>query len=596
MPLTEQNLQLLPTSGVLDNLLKGNWATQEIVAAADKLAEEKYFFHWPLEYPEVFEHGGFDCVLGNPPWEKINLKDEEFFAISHPEIANASTKSKRKIMIEKLKISEPRYYFIYQKEQKMHDSLSNFLRESGSFPLTGVSRINLYSIFAELGIKNICAKGRLGFVIASGLVTDDNNKKMFEYLIDNKNLIQVLDFENREGIFPGVHKSYKFCLFCAGGAEVKQDFCDFAFYLTKTAHIHDESRHFSLSPEELFLINPNTKTCPTFKNKIEAELLKKMCKRVKAWCLHKISKNWPGKPRTPFNVSNDSNLFLNKLEANEKGGELGKFSEFITSSEVYLPVYESKFIHQFEHRYSTFNDVSECHIESGNSRESQIYELQSPSYCIEPRFWLAEKVQQKRFQGKWFVAYRMIARATDERSSIASIIPARPCSNSLTIIDQLSCINALIMCGNMNSLAYDYIARQKIPGTNFNHWIWKQIPLVSPDNLSRADIDFIAPRVLELTYTAWDLQPFARDMGYHGDPFIWNPERRAHLRAELDAYYAYLYGLTRDELRYILDPAEVYGPDFPSETFRVLKNNEIKQFGEYRTQRLVLAAWDKLGF
>jgi hypothetical protein len=152
------------------------------------------------------------------------------------------------------------------------------------------------------------------------------------------------------------------------------------------------------------------------------------------------------------------------------------------------------------------------------------------------------------------------------------------------------------MCGNMNSLAYDYIARQKIPGTNFNHWIWKQIPLVSPDNLSRADIDFIAPRVLELTYTAWDLQPFARDMGYHGDPFIWNPERRAHLRAELDAYYAYLYGLTRDELRYILDPAEVYGPDFPSETFRVLKNNEIKQFGEYRTQRLVLAAWDKLGF
>jgi hypothetical protein len=234
MPLTEQNLQLLPTSGVLDNLLKGNWATQEIVAAADKLAEEKYFFHWPLEYPEVFEHGGFDCVLGNPPWEKINLKDEEFFAISHPEIANASTKSKRKIMIEKLKISEPRYYFIYQKEQKMHDSLSNFLRESGSFPLTGVSRINLYSIFAELGIKNICAKGRLGFVIASGLVTDDNNKKMFEYLIDNKNLIQVLDFENREGIFPGVHKSYKFCLFCAGGAEVKQDFCDFAFYLNSS--------------------------------------------------------------------------------------------------------------------------------------------------------------------------------------------------------------------------------------------------------------------------------------------------------------------------------------------------------------------------
>ncbi len=124
----------------------------------------------------------------------------------------------------------------------------------------------------------------------------------------------------------------------------------------------------------------------------------------------------------------------------------------------------------------------------------------------------------------------------------------------------------------------------------------RQLPILPPDHYSRADIDFITPRVLELTYTAWDLQPFAQDMGYHGDPFIWNPERRAHLRAELDAYYAHLYGLTRDELRYILDPADIHGPDFPSETFRVLKNNEIKQFGEYRTQRLVLAAWDKLGF
>ena len=124
----------------------------------------------------------------------------------------------------------------------------------------------------------------------------------------------------------------------------------------------------------------------------------------------------------------------------------------------------------------------------------------------------------------------------------------------------------------------------------------KQLPLVAPSNLSRTDIDFIAPRVLELTYTAWDLQPFAQDMGYHGDPFTWDPDRRAHLRAELDASYAHLYGLTRDELRYILDPSDIHGPDFPSETFRVLKNNEIKQFGEYRTQRLVLEAWDKLGF
>ena len=101
--------------------------------------------------------------------------------------------------------------------------------------------------------------------------------------------------------------------------------------------------------------------------------------------------------------------------------------------------------------------------------------------------------------------------------------------------------------------------------------------------------------MLELVYTSYDMKPFALDMGYEGEPFRWDNQRRAKLRAELDAKYAKLYGLTREELRYILDPSDIYGSEFPSETFRVLKNNEIKQYGEYRTQRMVLAAWDIMG-
>jgi len=122
----------------------------------------------------------------------------------------------------------------------------------------------------------------------------------------------------------------------------------------------------------------------------------------------------------------------------------------------------------------------------------------------------------------------------------------------------------------------------------------RQFPILPPSSYTPADVEFIAPRVLELVYTAWDLRPFAEDMGYHGEPFRWDEERRAHLRAELDAYYARLYGLTRDELRYILDPKDIYGEDFPGETFRVLKEKEIKQYGEYRTRRLVLEKWDEM--
>lgn len=119
--------------------------------------------------------------------------------------------------------------------------------------------------------------------------------------------------------------------------------------------------------------------------------------------------------------------------------------------------------------------------------------------------------------------------------------------------------------------------------------------MLPPRIIASGDVDFIVPRVLELTYTARDLRPFVHDMGYDGRPFPWDGERRALLRAELDAYYAALYGLTRDDLRYILDPADVYGPDFPGETFRALKEKEIKTYGEYRTRRLVLEAWDRLG-
>jgi hypothetical protein len=190
----------------------------------------------------------------------------------------------------------------------------------------------------------------------------------------------------------------------------------------------------------------------------------------------------------------------------------------------------------------------------------------------------------------------LLSKVTNERTAIFSILPKIGVGNNAPILIPNVQNVALIAClmANLTSLVFDFVARQKVGGNNFNFFIVKQLPVLPPESYTQENIDFITPRVLELVYTAWDMQPFALDMGYDGEPFIWNSNRRAILRAELDAYYAKLYGLTRDELRYILDPADIYGADFPSETFRVLKNNEIKQFGEYRTQRLVLEAWDKM--
>ena len=127
-----------------------------------------------------------------------------------------------------------------------------------------------------------------------------------------------------------------------------------------------------------------------------------------------------------------------------------------------------------------------------------------------------------------------------------------------------------------------------------SYFLIEQLPILPPTAYSEADLAFIVPRVLELTYTSHSMAPFARDLGYEGSPFVWDETRRAQLRAELDAWYALAYGLTRDELRYVLDPKDVMGEDYPSETFRVLQKNEVAKYSEYRTQRLVLAAYDKL--
>lgn len=280
-------------------------------------------------------------------------------------------------------------------------------------------------------------------------------------------------------------------------------------------------------------------------------------------------------------MSNDTHLFTESPQNNT------------------LPLYEAKMIHNFDHRFGSYESRGD---ERGFATlpETPIEKYQDSEYKVSPFYRVSESDVNQRigeiWDKKWLIVFRGVTKALNERTAICTVIPKSGVGNSLSLIF-LGKTNFLLhscFVGNFNSIIFDYVTRQKMSGVNLNIFIVKQLPVIPPELYTPEDIKFISDRVLELVYTAWDMQPFAKDMGYDGEPFIWNPNRRALLRAELDAYYAKLYGLTRDELRYILDPADVYCADFPSETFRVLKNNEIKQFGEYRTQRLVLEGWDNL--
>jgi len=209
--------------------------------------------------------------------------------------------------------------------------------------------------------------------------------------------------------------------------------------------------------------------------------------------------------------------------------------------------------------------------------------------------WEAMDILMDRRSPKWLMGWRRNARSNDERSTIASILCRSGVGDSIFLISP-SCSpeKNTALLAMLNSLVFDFMARQKVGGVNYSFYYMKQLPVLKPEQLDDTELSFIVPRATELIFTSSGLNTWAEGVGYTGSPFPFDPARRVQLRAELDAYFAMLYGLDRDELRYILEPADVMGPNYPSETFRVLKHNEEREFGEYRTRRLVLAAWDAL--
>lgn len=585
MSVTEQNLQLLPTTAALSQLLGGNAVTQRVVDVANQLAEDKRFFHWPLEFPEVFEVGGFDCVLGNPPWERIKLQEKEFFASRSVEIATAANKAAREMLIKELPKKYPELAQAFEDAKHDADAQGKFIRESGRFPLTAVGDINTYAVFAETTRKVISANGRVGVIVPVGIATDDTTKKFFGDLIKTQSLAKLSGFENEAFIFQAVHHAFKFCQLVMTGEKNKTQQANFIFFCRYFSDVNDAQRHFRLTAEEIALINPNTLTCPIFRTHTDAEITKKIYRRVPVLENEQTGSNpWGVSFMAMFHMANDSGLF-----ENEAGDGL-------------VPLYEAKMFHQFDHRYSTYEGATQANLNAGILPQLPEEIKQNFNANVKPRYWVnlteVENRLGDKWKKQWFLSFRSIGRSTDERTFISALIPKCALSGKapLIFVNILKKELACCLIGNLNSLIFDFIVRQKVGGTDLALFIVKQLPIIPPDWYTPENIKFISDRVLELVYTAWDMQPFAQDMEYDGPPFIWNEQRRAILRAELDAYYAKLYGLTRDELRYILDPSDIYGPDFPSETFRVLKNNETKKFGEYRTQRLVLAAWDMLGF
>jgi len=418
--------------------------------------------------------------------------------------------------------------------------------------------------------------GRAGFIVPTGIATDDSTKAFFASISSNGRLVSLLCYENEEFIFPSVHHAFRFGLMTLRG-KAAHETMQLVFFARQPAQIHDPRRRFTLMPEEFRLINPNTLTCPVFRSERDAELTKKLYRAAPVLIEDSSPEGNPWRLRFHtrlVHMAEDSHLFSDAPADN------------------LLPLYEAKMIHQFDHRWSSYF--------GSESRDVSVEQKGDPEFTVTSRYWVDESEVNDRFLSKgwkrrWVIGWRDITGVEKIRTVIATKVPRVAVGHTIPVMMPFTNPRPVAaLLGNLASLTLDFAARVKVGGTHLTFGYLKQFPVLSPNVYTEDHLAVLIPRILELTYTAHDLHPWAADLGYDGPPFRFDPDRRALLRAELDAYYARLYGLTRDELRYILDPAEVMGADYPSETFRVLKKNELREHGEYRTRRLVLEAWDEL--
>ncbi len=582
-PLTENTRQLVPTSGTVRQMVETGNVRGDLIGAATGTAADVGFFHWRLAFPDVFgwrdRAGGFDAVLGNPPWERVKLQEKEFFAEHDPDIATASNKAARDRLIKKLPETNPALAELFEAAKREAENASGFMRGSGRFPLTGRGDVNLYSVFAEHFRRLIAPTGRAGVIVPTGIATDDTNKYFFADIVDKASLAALYDFENRRKLFESVDSRMKFSIVALAGSARQDARFRAGFFLLDPAELDDPERTFLLGADDIALLNPNTRTCPIFRSARDAELTKAIYRAAPV--LVDEGKGDEGNPwgvtfNRMFDMSNDSHLFRTCEELERDGAQLGDDGRFRKAGNEWLPLYEAKLIHQFDHRFATYDS-------SGDTRYVIVAEHATPAFVISPRYWVPASDARRAYgttPGS-LKAFRNIARNNDERSAIFSFIPFTAAGHSIQLLlsDQSPRLDSALIA-NALSFTFDFVVRQKLGGVNFSFFIVKQLPFLPPETYTEDLLNRIVPRVLELTYTAWDMQPFARDLGYEGDPFIWDEERRAQLRAELDGIYAHLYGISRDDFAYILD------------TFPIVARKDIAEFGEYRTKRLCLEAYD----
>ena len=579
----------------------------------ESIAKEESFLHWEAAFPGVWRHwqnqtpeGGFDAVIGNPPWDRIKLQEVEWFATRDPQLARAPTAAARREGIRRLRELGDPLAEAFDQAKARADRLGQVIRASGHYPLLGGGDINLYSLFVERSLRLVKPGGLVGLLTPSGIYADKTAARFFKSVSTTGRVAGIFDFENRRlgtdqpPFFPDIDSRFKFCALIVGGPERTFPETHCGFFLPDPRNIDDPDRVFTLAPDDFARVNPNTGTAPVFRTRRDADLTRRIYRDHPVLVEHSADGDrrvWPVRYSTMFHMTNDSHLFRTAAQMEDEGFYPVQGNRWKRGQEIYLPLYEGKMVQAFDHRAASVVVNPQNLNRPGQPREATPEEHSNPHWLPDPQFWVSEDSYEWPWPLQWVLGFKEITAPTNRRTVIASLFPRAAFGNKSPIF--LPAIGdpeetaaaykdcAVLLAANLNSIALDFVARQKVHGQTLNLYLLEQFPLIASDAYfrhfgDRTAADLVRDHVLRLTYTAHDMAPFARDLGHHGPPFPWDEEARRHLRARLDALYFHLYGLDRDDAAYILS------------TFPIIQRQDRAQFGHYRTRDLILAYMNAL--
>ena len=598
------------SSEVVDPDAGGDWeALRERWRQAGTIARREGFLHWEAAFPGVWREwrnarpaGGFDAVIGNPPWDRIKLQEVEWFATRAPQIARAPTAAARRAAIRALREQGGPLAAGFDAAKERADQLGRVVRGGGRYPLLGGGDVNLYSLFVERAMSLVKPDGLVGLLTPSGIYADKTASRFFQRLSGEGRIGGLYDFENRRPgtglapFFPDVDSRFKFCALIFGGEERRFDHTWCAFFLRDTRSVEDPQRCFPLAPDDFARVNPNTGTAPVFRTRRDADLTRRIYER------HPVlvdrsgpeeSRAWPVRYHTMFHMTNDSGRFRTAAQLDAAGFYRVAGNRYQKGAEVCLPLYEGKMVQAFDHRAAGIF-VNPANLNRpAQPQEATPVQHADPNWLPAPQFYVPAGAIDWPAEPGWAVAFKDVTAPTNVRTMIASLAPRAGFGNTLPLLLPLPGAEhtyrdgAWLLAACLNSFAFDFVARQKVQGQHLNWFVVEQLPVIAPADYDRrfgaqAARELVRDHVLRLTYTAHDLAPFARDLGHAGAPFPWDPEARRHLRARLDALYFHLYGLSREDAAYVLD------------TFPIVRRQDESACGRYRTRDLILAYMNAL--